>query len=75
MAIPLDPEQVVSSKELLMSQVVQQEALTSLLIEKGYSPRRCEGMSSRQLKEIVKFKKSDKSDERDPLEFISLPLV
>ena len=32
-------------------------------------------MSSRQLKEIVKFKKSDKSDERDPLEFISLPLV
>jgi len=35
MAIPLDPKQVVSFEELLMSQVVQQEALTRLLIEKG----------------------------------------
>ncbi len=32
---PLDPKQVVSSEELLMSQVVQQEALTRLLIMKG----------------------------------------
>ena len=35
MATPLDPEQLVSFEELLMSQVVQQEALTRLLIEKG----------------------------------------
>jgi hypothetical protein len=35
MAIPLDPKQVVSFKELLMSQVVQQEALTRLFIEKS----------------------------------------
>lgn len=32
---PLDPKQIVSFEELLMSQVVQQEALTRLLIEKG----------------------------------------
>ena len=35
MAIPLDPKQVVSFEELIMSQVVQQEALTRLLVEKG----------------------------------------
>ena len=35
MAISLEPKQVVSFEELLMSQVVQQEALTRLLIEKG----------------------------------------
>jgi hypothetical protein len=35
MAIPLDPKQVVSFEELLMSQVAQQEAPTRLLIEKG----------------------------------------
>ena len=35
MAISLDPKQVVSFEELLMSQVIQQEALTMLLIEKG----------------------------------------
>ena len=35
MAIGLDPKEVVSFEELLMSQVVQQEALTRLLIEKG----------------------------------------
>ena len=35
MAIPLDPKQIVSYEELLMSQVVQQEALTRLLMEKG----------------------------------------
>ena len=35
MAIGLGPERVVSLDELLMSQVVQQEALTRLLIEKG----------------------------------------
>jgi len=31
----LDPKQVVSFEELLLSQVLQQEALTRLLIEKG----------------------------------------
>ena len=35
MAIPLDLKQIVSFEELLMSQVVQQEALTRLLVEKG----------------------------------------
>ena len=35
MAIPLDSKQLVSFEELLMSQVVQQEALTRLLVEKG----------------------------------------
>ena len=35
MATPLDPKQVVSFEELLKSQVVQQEALTRLLIMKG----------------------------------------
>ncbi len=35
MATALDSKQVVSSQELLMSQVIQQEALTRLLIMKG----------------------------------------
>ena len=35
MTTPLDPKQIVSFEELLMSQVVQQEALTRLLVEKG----------------------------------------
>ena len=35
MAIGLDPKEVVSFEELLMSQVIQQEALTRLLVEKG----------------------------------------
>ncbi len=35
MVISLDPKQLVSFEELLMSQVVQQEALTRLLVEKG----------------------------------------
>ena len=39
MATPLDPKQVVSFEELLMSQVIQQEALTRLLIEKGVFTR------------------------------------
>ena len=34
MAIPLDPKQTASFEELLMSQGVQQEALTRLLVEK-----------------------------------------
>jgi hypothetical protein len=35
MTTALDPKQIVSLEELLMSQVVQQEALSRLLIEKG----------------------------------------
>jgi hypothetical protein len=35
MATPLDPKQLVSSEELLMSQVVSQEAIIRLLVEKG----------------------------------------
>ncbi len=35
MSTPLDPKQIVSFEELLMSQVVQQEALTRLLVKKG----------------------------------------
>jgi len=35
MATTLDPKQIVSFEELLMFQVIQQEALTRLLVEKG----------------------------------------
>ena len=35
MAVPLDPKQIVFFEELLMSQVIQQEALTRLLVKKG----------------------------------------
>ncbi len=35
MAIPMEQSQIVYFEELLMSQVVQQEALTRLLLEKG----------------------------------------
>ena len=40
MATGLDPKQIVSSQELLMSQVVSQEAVIRLLVEKGYSAKR-----------------------------------
>ena len=35
MAIPLDPKQIVSSEQLLMSLVVSQDAVIRLLLEKG----------------------------------------
>jgi hypothetical protein len=35
MATRFDPKQIVSFEELVMSQVIQQEALTRLLVEKG----------------------------------------
>ena len=35
MAIGLDPKQIVSSEKPLMSQVVSQEAVIRLLVEKG----------------------------------------
>jgi hypothetical protein len=40
MAIALDPKTMVSSRELLMSQVVSKENVTLLLVERGYSARR-----------------------------------
>jgi len=39
MAIQLPDKEIVSHEELLMSQVVQQEALTRLLVEKGIFTR------------------------------------
>ena len=39
MVIHLDPNQLVSFEELLMSQVVQRETLTRLLVEKGIFSR------------------------------------
>jgi hypothetical protein len=39
MATALDPKQVVSFEELLISQVFQQETLTRLLVEKGILKR------------------------------------
>ena len=35
MATALDPKQIVSSEEVLMSQVVSQEAIIRLLVAKG----------------------------------------
>lgn len=35
METALDPKQIVPFEELILSQVVQQEALTRLLLEKG----------------------------------------
>jgi hypothetical protein len=35
MAINIDSKQVVSFEKLLMSQVIQQEAITRLIVEKG----------------------------------------
>ena len=35
MATPLDPKQIVSFEKLLMSQMVQQEVLTRLRVERG----------------------------------------
>ena len=35
MATPLDPKQMVSFEELLMSQVIHTETLTRLLVENG----------------------------------------
>ena len=33
--LPLDPKQVASFEEIIISQVIQQEAITRLLVEKG----------------------------------------
>ncbi len=47
MATALDPKQVVSNEDLLMSQVVLQEALTRLLVAKGI-------LTEEELLEMVK---------------------
>ncbi len=39
MATPIDPKQVVSFEELLISQVVSQDALIRILIERGVFSR------------------------------------
>ena len=39
MAIALDPKQIVSFEELLMPQVVSQEVIIRLLVEKGIFTR------------------------------------
>jgi len=63
MATALDPKQIASFEELLMSQVVQQEALTRLLVEKGI-------ISKKEFLEMVRVvnkemgRKGDISDSR-----------
>jgi hypothetical protein len=52
MAIGLDPKQIVSSEELLMSRVVKEEALTRLLVEKGI-------FAKEEFSEMVKVVKFD----------------
>ncbi len=48
MAIRLDSKEVVSFEELLMSQVVQQEAITRLLVQKGI-------FTKEELLEVLQF--------------------
>ena len=57
MATPLDPKQIVSFEEILMSQVVQQEALTRLLVEKGI-------FTKEEFLEMVKVVNQEKKRER-----------
>ena len=57
MANPLDPKQIVSFEELLISQVVQQEALTRLLVEKGI-------FTKEEFLEMVKVVNQEKKRER-----------
>jgi len=55
MAIALDPKQIVLNDELLLSQVVSQEAIIRLLVEKGiFSKEEFLGMMERVNLEIVK---------------------
>jgi len=55
MATPLDLKQVVSFEKLLKSQVIQQEALTRLLVEKGiFTEEEFLGMVSVVNKEVKK---------------------
>jgi len=60
---PLDLKQVVSFEELLMSQVVQQEALTRLLVEKDIHQKRVFEMVRVVDGEMKRWKK--KGSEKD----------
>jgi hypothetical protein len=60
MATGLDPEQIVSSDELLMSQVVSQEAVIRLLVEKGiFSKEEVLGMA-KLVNQDIKRKEAQK---------------
>jgi hypothetical protein len=60
MAIPLTPKQVVSFEELLMSQIVQQEVVTRLLVEKWiFTKEEFVGMVRVVDQEMKKRKRSD----------------
>ena len=58
MATPLDPKQVVSCEELLMSQVVHAEALTRLHVEKGV-------ITKEEFMEMVKVVNADMLRKRE----------
>ena len=63
MGISLDPKQILSLEELLMSQEVQQEALTILLVGKGI-------FTKEEFLEMVrvvneKMKRKEKGSEKD----------
>ena len=60
MAIPLDPKQIVSFEELLMSQVVQQKTLTRLLVEKGI-------FAKEEFLEMVKVVNREMTKKKDSL--------
>ncbi len=58
MTTPLDPEQFVSSEELLMSQVLHAETLTGLLVEKG-------AITKEEFVEVVKVADLETKRKRD----------
>jgi hypothetical protein len=58
MGIELNPKQLISFEELLMSQVVQQETLTSLLVEKGI-------FTKEKLLEVVRVVDKEMNRKRD----------
>jgi hypothetical protein len=66
MAIFLDLNQVVSFEELLMSQVVQQEALARLLVEEGV-------FSREELLEMVKVVNQEMKRQKRGDREITLP--
>jgi len=60
MVTPVDRKQIVCFEELLMSQVVQQEALSRLLLEKGrFTKEELVEMVRMIDKEMKKRKRSD----------------
>ena len=63
-AILFDPKQIVSFEELLMSQVVQQEALPRLLVEKGI-------ITKEEFLEMVTNQGMKNGRKREPLDVIN----